>query len=167
VYLAIFALIPALWNKYKKQKEAVDAGSALAEVGKLPAAKQNLLDVCYSETRAPESIRSLATLLLKQIAGEDCQLVLNFATQITKLGTSSQREAVYALTDAIVNVNQKMCVVQEVTNIAYAAVTDMEIQTSPIVRRLLRTLVKNGVVAQNAAKLTGGKSFSLFPEMTV
>jgi hypothetical protein len=39
------------------------------------------------------------------------------------------------------------------------------LHNSDIARRLLRTLIKNGVIAQNAAKLTAGKTFTMFPQL--
>jgi hypothetical protein len=164
VFLAIFALVPALWNKYKRAAEADDVAQTLSDLGKIPDARPALADICYCEKRSAESIKSLSAILGGRVGRKGVRLLLRFLAQVVKHGTRSQREAVYGITDAIIALRRKVAKSQEVSNIAYSASIDFECQWSPIARDFLRTMMKNDILAQNSAQMVAGK-FSMFPAL--
>jgi hypothetical protein len=167
VSLALFALLPYLWNKCNKRQEAESVASTLAGLVPLPAAESQLFDIVSVNTRKPDSIYALADALLSRLSEADLQLALNLGTQIVRFGTWSQREACYAIVDVVLSRKPPAEKWPSVANIAHSATTDAELHSSIILRTMLRKLVKLGIAAQHAGRLTGGKTFSMFPEMEI
>jgi hypothetical protein len=163
VFLAIFSLVPHLWGSYKKPAEAAEVAKSLADLGRIGNVQDALNDICSYEKRSRDSVKVLAEILVGQLGDADVQLLLGFLTQVVRSVQRLQREAAYAMTDALIELRAKVCQWQEVSNLAYAAGTDFECQSSAITCDFLRTLMRMGVVA-HLTKFSSGK-FSMFPTL--
>jgi hypothetical protein len=135
----------------------------LADLGRIGNVQDALNDICYCEKRSQNPVKVLAATLIGQLGDGDIQLLLGFVAQVVRSASRLRREAVYAMTDAIIELRAKVCQWQEVSNIAYSAGTDFECQSSPMARDFLRTLMRMGIVAQ-LTKFSSGK-FSMFPTL--
>jgi hypothetical protein len=163
VYLAVFALIPALWNRYKTSERADDLATTLSHVADLPTVKRWLSDVAFSERRSPRSIAEVVTILLPRINEDEIQLLLSFLGQVVKFGTPFQREASYAIAQSILILSPEAKV--DFAAIGSCATLDTDLHASPIVKGLLRVLVERGIIVRRAARLSAGKVWSIFPAM--
>jgi hypothetical protein len=92
-------------------------------------------------------------------------LLLNFIGQVVKFGTPFQREAGYAIAQAIVIHNPESEF--DFAAIGSCATLDTDLHPSPIVKGLLRVLVERGIVVRRATRLPAGKQWSMFPAIDV
>jgi hypothetical protein len=162
-FLAIFAVVPALWGHCKKPDEAVEIAQSLAKLAQLPESQALIRDI--SAKRSTKAVGDLSKLLISRLTQGDLQLLFGFGAQVVKGGTVRQREGMYAIANEVFKIDPKVGQLQEMTNIAYSAATDADHRGSAIVRGLLRSLMKGAVVAQNSVRLAAKKTFSPFPTL--
>jgi hypothetical protein len=161
-HLAVLSLVPSLWGKYKKGGEIDEIAHKLAALLAIP--EEKILKICRGEKWLQiRPIKDLTGELVDFLTNIDLQLLVNFSSQIAKHGTRRQREAVYAIMDTVLIKKPEVAKQQQVANLAYSAGTDFELLETMTTRSLLRTLMRNGVSAQNPVKFTSGKTFSMFP----
>jgi hypothetical protein len=163
VHLAMFALVPALWNRFNSREKAEEHSTVLANVIGISSTKCWINDICLAEKRSPRSIAEIVTTLLPRISDTQFQLLLNFLGQVVKLGTPSQKEAVYAIAQATLIHNPEADQKVDFATIGSYATLDTELHASPIVKGLLRGLVERGIVVQSPTKSVTGKTWSQFP----
>jgi hypothetical protein len=63
VHLAVFSLIPALWNRYNTREKSVELAATLSNVADLPKAQRWLSDIAFSKSRSLRSIAEVVTIL--------------------------------------------------------------------------------------------------------
>jgi hypothetical protein len=167
VYLALFALIPFVWNRYKDQREAFKIAQQLAAPVRLTAVSQHLAAVGFFDDRNYTSIKDLVRILLHQIAEGETQLMLGFFIQVARIGTLMEREASCAVINAIAELCPNFAGSDDISYAAHLAVTAYDLHSSPLVMNFMRALTKNGILAQNIAKPVDPVDWPKFPDLPI